>query len=364
MTAIRVPLSSIDISDRERRYVRDAIDTGWISSRGSYVREFEAAIAGQVVRGFVAATASGTCALELVLRALEIGPGDEVIVPALSFGAPASAVAAVGARPVFADVTAETWTVDPEEVRRLRTSRTRLLIAVDVLGHPCDFEALEALEIPILEDAAQAHGSSCRGRSAGSLGVASIFSFHANKTISAGEGGCVVTDDQRLIERVLELNDYGIRPERPYTTQIVGHNYRMTNLSAAVGLAQTERWDELLAGRNAVSEQYDRALAGVPLERRPVAAWAREATWLHTVATEEREAVLASCARAGVDARAIWPALPDHPAFEVAQSGSWEVARGISARALWLPTWSGMPADAIALVSDAVRRGLELRPAR
>jgi perosamine synthetase len=358
-----VPLSSIDITDRERRYVREAIDSGWISSRGRYVREFEAAIAGRVGRSFVAATASGTCALELVLRALEIGPGDEVIVPALSFGAPASAVAAVGARPVFADVTAESWTIDPEEVRRVRTSRTRLLIAVDVLGHPCDFEALEALGIPILEDAAQAHGSSCRGRPAGSLGVASIFSFHANKTISAGEGGCVATDDRPLIERILELNDYGIRPDQPYTTQVVGHNYRMSNLSAAVGLAQAERWDELVAGRNAVSEAYDRTLADTSLQRRPVVAWAEEATWLHTVATEERAAVLASCARAGVDARAIWPALPDHPAFEASPIGSWDVARDVSARALWLPTWSGMPAEAIALVSDAVQRGLKLPPA-
>ncbi len=358
MSATRVPLSSVDITDRERSYVRDAIDTGWISSGGSYVKAFEAAVSKRVERRFVEATASGTCALELVLRALGIGPGDEVIVPALTFAGPANAVAAVGARPVFADVTAESWTVDPEAVRRVRTPRTRLLIAVDALGHPCDFDALEALEIPILEDAAEAHGSSYRGRPAGGLGIASIFSFHANKTISTGEGGCVATDDRRLIERIAELNNHGMRPELPYHHEVVGHNFRMTNLSAAVGLAQAERWDELVAGRNAVSEQYDRALADTSLERRPVAAWAREATWLHTVATEERAAVLASCARAGVDARAIWPALPDQPAFGEQLTGAWPIARDISARALWLPTWCGMPADAIARVSDAVRRGL------
>ena len=356
---ISVPLSSVNLTDRERRYVRDAIDSDWISSGGEYVQRFETAMAKRIQRSFVAATSSGTSALAITLRALGIGPGDEVILPALTFAAPANAVASVGATCVFADVTQESWTIDPREVARLRTPRTRLLIAVDVLGHPCDFDALAELEIPILEDAAEAHGALYRGRPVGSFGIASIFSFHANKAITTGEGGCIATDDSELFERISVMNHHGMRAERPYHHDIVGHRYPMNNLTAAIGLAQVERWDELVDGRNSVSGQYDQGLADASLTRRPVAAWAREATWLHTITSERRKAVLESCHQDGIDARGIWPVLPDQPAFPNQNGDQCPRARHISARALWLPTWSGMPAETIAHVINAVRRGLD-----
>ncbi len=350
-----IPLSAIDLTDRERAYAADAVASGWLSANGSYVGRFEQALARQVGRGFAIATTSGTTALDLILRALGIGPGDEVIVPALTFVSPATAVVAVGATPVFADIAPSSWTIDPDAAERLRSDRTRALIAVDLLGHPCDYDRLQELGLPIVEDAAQAHGALYKDRRIGTFGVASAFSFHANKPISTGEGGCVVTDDPELARLLVLLNGHGMDPRRPYRHEVVGRNYRMTNSTAAIGLAQVERWDELIDGRNRVSAAYDRGLRGSDFERRPLEPWATEGTWLHTVSTSDRDRVLGACAAAGVDARAIWPAVPDQPIFrDAAAPDPCPVAREVSARAMWLPTWSGMPASAIDRVVETL----------
>ena len=351
---IHVPLSSISLTDRERRYVLKALDEGFISSTGPQVRDFERELAKAIGTQHAVATASGTSALEVLLRAMKIGPGDEIIVPAFTFAAPALAVVLVGAIPVFADITLDTWTIDPEEVRRLRTPRTRAVIAVDVLGHPCDYDALAELDLLIIEDAAEAYGATYKGRRAGSCGIAAIFSFHANKVISSGEGGCIVTDDPALAAQARQLNAFGMDTERRYWHTEIGCNHRMSNLVAAVGLAQVERSDELIAGRQRVAAHYDRALRGLPLQRRPVAPWAGEAVWLYTVATERRDMVLATCRRRGVDARAVWPALIENPAFRGYAGQACPRAQIVANSALWLPTWADMPAEAIDAVATAV----------
>jgi perosamine synthetase len=348
-----VPLSSVCLSELERRYVLEALDEGMISSSGLHVKRFEDLISRRAGAEHAIATASGTSALELLLRAMDIGQKDEVIVPALTFASPALAVAVVGATPVFGDVTLETWTLDPVKVAELVTPRTRAIIAVDVLGHPCDYDELTSLGVPIIEDAAEAHGATYKGRPVGSFGHAAIFSFHANKAITSGEGGCVVTSDRTLAERVRRLNSFGMDPHHRYWHTEIGSNYRMANLVAAVALGQMERWDDLIAARRRVAESYDFALQSLPLQRRPVAAWASESVWLYTVATEKRASVLASCSRNGVDARAIWPALPKNPVFADC-SADCPRAEAIASRALWLPTWAGMPQECINAVSRAV----------
>jgi perosamine synthetase len=352
---IRIPLSSISLSALEKQYVMTAIDGSMLSSTGPYVAEFERAFAQQLGIGYAVATATGSAALELIVRALDIGTGDEVIVPAFTFASPALAVALVGATPVFADIDPETWTIDPVRVRELKTSRTRAIIAVDVLGHPCDYAALEKIGLPIIEDAAEAHGATYRGRSVGSFGVGAIFSFQANKAISSGEGGCVVTSDLKLANRVRKINTFGMDPERRYWHTELGSNYRMTNLVAAVALAQIERWSELLEGRARVATLYDNAIGDLPIKRRPVASWAGEAVWLYTVASERRDDILTACVRSGIDARAVWPSLPENLAFQKYNPGACPNARRISGEALWLPTWSDMPAGHVEDVSTAIR---------
>lgn len=359
---MRIPLSSISLTPLEVGYARDALESGWISSSGPYVGRFERALAAKIGRKHVTAVLNGTTALELALRGLGIGPGDEVIVPALTFVAPAAVVVTVGASPVFADVTPETWTVDPAEVKRLVTRRTRAAIAVDVLGHPCDFAALSALGIPVVEDAAEAHGALFHGSPTGSFGVISVFSFFANKTISTGEGGCVATDDAGLADRMRLVASHGMTKERPYWHDVVGHNFAMTNVAAAVGLGQVERWDELVGARNAVARRYDQLLGGMDGDgfgRRPVAPWAREACWLYTVTAPQREALVSALRDAGIDARGIWTALPDLPLYANAVRGDYPVARRIARTALWLPTFAQMSEDQIRDVASTLADALQ-----
>ncbi|ACL55898.1 DegT/DnrJ/EryC1/StrS family aminotransferase [Methylobacterium nodulans] len=361
--AIRVPLSTVSLSEREHLYVREAMESSMISSAGPAVRAFEAALASRLEVAHVVATSSGTCALELALRALAVGPGDEVLVPALTFASPVAAVLLVGATPILVDVSEATWTIDPVEARRHRTRRTKAIIAVDVFGHPSDYDALAALDLPIIEDAAEAAGARYKGRPVGSLGDIAILSFHANKVIATGEGGCVATNDPLLAERARCLGNFGMSPALRYWHEVPGHNHRMSNLVAAVGLAQTERWDELIAARAEVARFYDAALAGTPVTRRPVADWAEEATWLYTIASERRTEILDACAAAGIDARAIWPAVPDQPAFRAFAQGHYPVARWLSGTALWLPTSASLSIADLGEVAAAVFGALACEPA-
>ncbi|MBC2714994.1 MAG: DegT/DnrJ/EryC1/StrS family aminotransferase [Desulfobacteraceae bacterium] len=349
---IRVPLSTVCLGQSEKNYAINAVESGWISSSGEYVESFENAIAAQCGRKYAIAVSNGTVALELVLRAMNIGPGDEVIVPALTFVAPAAVVRSVGARPVFADITQSNWTIDPEDVKRVVNSKTQAIIAVDVLGHPCNYDRLFELGIPILEDAAQAHGALYKGKAVGMFGVASTFSFHANKIITTGEGGCVLTDDKDLAHRMRIIAGHGMTKERPYWHPVVGSNFRMTNVTAAIGLGQAERWNELVAERDKVSLLYDQLLTGVDVTFRPREEWAKASCWLYTVCNKKRERILNSLRSDGIDARAIWPSLCSLPLYQNSVVGDYPIARAISQQAFWLPTWSAMPRETISFVAN------------
>ncbi len=355
---MRIPLSSPSLSSREKELVMEAIESGWISGTGSYVRDFEKAIAARIQRRHVVAVSNGTVAVELALRGLGIGPGDEVIVPALTFVTPAAMVCAVGATPVFADVEEATWTIDPDFVANVITQKTRAILTVDLLGHPCDYDRLAGFGIPIIEDAAQAHGASYRGRPVGSFGRVSTFSFHANKTIATGEGGCVATDDPELHEHLRLLANHGMTPERPYWHTVVGHNFRMTNVTAAIGLGQVERWDELVAARKKLAAQYDDKLGGLDIGRRPIARWAEEVCWLYTVHHPQREQLLKHLRAEGIDARGIWPDLPALPPYNKFKGSPCPVAREVSRNAMWLPTYAEMDEKIVAEVADTLKEAL------
>lgn len=355
-----IPLSSVSLTDRERAYAFDAINTGWISSSGAYVKRFEDALSARVGRSQVIACTNGTLALEIVLRAIGLQRGDEVIVPALTFVAPAAVVKALGGVPVLADIDPQTWTLDPSSVMERVTPRTKAVIAVDLLGHPADYDALvptlSAYGIFVIEDAAEAHGASYKGKQVGSFGVASCFSFHANKTISTGEGGCVATHHERLAKQVRLLVNHGMTPDRPYWHDVVGTNARMTNITAAIGVGQVERWDELVEARQRVARWYDERLP-VELKRRPVAAWATEATWLYTVTHPERDRIVAHLRSRGIDARALWTALCDLPLY--GDGTPCPVARRVAREAFWLPTFADLTLAQVETVIDALYEALK-----
>jgi perosamine synthetase len=362
---MQIPLSMPSIGSMERTFVDDAIESGWLSGTGPYVTAFEAALTDRLERPHVVAVSSGTSALEVALLGLGIGPGDEVIVPALTFAAPAAAVRSVGAEVVLCDVTPETWTINPAEAGMLISDRTKAIIGVDVMGHPCDFDALLELGVPIIEDAAEAHGSRYKDRQTGTFGVAAIFSFHANKCITTGEGGCIATSDAGLADRLRVISNHGMRPERPYYHEVAGRSVRMSNLCAAVGLAQVKRWPELTANRILAGELYAEALSDIGYAGRPIAGWASVVPWLQVVILpRNRERILEVMRGHGIDARAIWPALSDLDLYKSSVTRPCPVATEIAATAAWLPTWSHMGRDVITEVVselsaaiDSVARG-------
>jgi perosamine synthetase len=351
---MRIPLSNINLSDLEKGYVNDALNTGWISGTGNYVTRFEEALARQVQRKHAIAVSNGTVALELALKALDIRPGDEVIVPALTFVAPAAAVRNVGATPVLVDIDPISWTISPLAVAQHMSSATKAIIAVDLLGHPADYDALLSVapHIPVIEDAAQAHGALYKGRPVGSLGTISTFSFHSNKGITCGEGGAALTNNHYLAERMRLIANHGMTSAQPYYHEVVGSNYRMTNLAAAIGLGQVERWEELTSARQQVAETYDRLLQPINQEftkvrRRTVSSWATESCWLYCIDVPEREFILGSLRSVGIDARALWTALPNLPLYKNNARGLCSTARSRAASCIWLPTWAGMHEDRV-----------------
>src|SRR5581483_381212 len=230
------PIAEPDIGPLERKYVLDAVRSGWVSSLGRYVIEFERRFAEFCETREAVSTCNGTAALHLALASLGIGPGDEVVVPALTFVASASAVVYTGARPVFADVDESTWCVSAETIARALSPRTRAIIVVHLFGQPADMDPILALgarrRIRVIEDAAEAHGALYRGRKVGGIGDVGVFSFYGNKIVTTGEGGMLVTGDRTLAERARFLRDHAMSPSRRYYHPEIGYNYRLTNLQA------------------------------------------------------------------------------------------------------------------------------------
>ncbi len=312
--AARIAVSEPDLGPLEERYVLEAVRSGWVSSIGPFVERFESGFAAFCAVEHGLACANGTVAVHLALAALGVGPGDEVIVPSMTFVATANAVSYCGATPVFADVDDTTWCLDPQAVADAVTPRTRAVVAVHLYGHPADMTALQEIcrprGIALVEDAAQAHGATWHGRPVGGLGDIGTFSFFGNKILTTGEGGMVTTGSPDLAARVRLLRGQAMDPERRYWFTELGYNYRLTNIAAALGVAQLQRADELIAGRDAVAAAYDHHLAGAERIRTPVSApGARRVAWCYTVALPDdgtgamRDGVARKLAAAGIDTR-------------------------------------------------------------
>lgn len=372
MNRVDIPLSNIDLSDLERKYAQDAMRTGWLSGMGQpgqYLDRAEQAFAAFCGMGDCTLVCNGTAALHLALMCMKLKPGDEVIVPGMTFVSPAAAVARNGAIPVIADVEEATWCISPSEVERLTTGRTRGVIAVDVLGHPADYQALrrvcESKNLFLIEDAAQAHGSKCRGRRTGSWGDMAIFSFFANKTLSCGEGGAVLSANKELMALTRLLKNNGMTKERPYWHEVVGDNYRLSNLIAAVLLAQIERAGEIVEKKKRLSQLYREGLADVEgLAFRPCADWAEVVTWLEPLRVISggplnRDGLVQQLDAEGIHARPLWSPLAKLPVFAdycLGRKIATPVAEQLLSELLWLPSSSAMTDGQIEKVVRAIRR--------
>ncbi|NLE75600.1 MAG: DegT/DnrJ/EryC1/StrS family aminotransferase [Chloroflexi bacterium] len=358
-----IPVAEVILGEQEKAYVNDCLESGWISSLGKYVPAFEEAFSRFCETRFGVAASNGTTALHLALEVLGVGPGDEVIIPSLTFVATANAVRYTGATPVFADSEGETWNMDPESVRRCLTSRTRGILPVHLYGHPADMEPLLALArehgLWVLEDAAEAHGARCRGRRVGGLGIMGCFSFYGNKIITTGEGGMIVTNDPTLAEKAAWLRDHGMSREKRYWHPVVGYNYRMTNIQAAIGLGQLERIESILARKRAIAQAYAQRLQGVPgIQPQPEAAWAENVFWMYSVLVDEavfglsRDAFMAALREREIDSRPFF--YPIHTMPPYAQELQLPVAERLARSGVNLPSGLSLTDGQIAYICETI----------
>ncbi|HEV7159123.1 MAG TPA: DegT/DnrJ/EryC1/StrS family aminotransferase [Caulobacteraceae bacterium] len=337
------------LDGREAEYVAECLATSWISSNGRFIADFEAAVASFLGVEHAVATCNGTVALHLALAAMGIGPGDEVLVPTLTFIASANAVTYCGARPVFVDCEADSFNLDPAALAAKITPRTRAIMPVHLFGHPVDMDPVIAVArahgLMVIEDAAEAIGARYKGRPVGALGDCATLSFYGNKIITTGEGGMVLTSDGALAERLRLLRGQGMDPARRFWFEVIGYNYRMTNIAAAIGLAQMERADAHLAARRRIAEGYARRLA--PLSPRislaPSRVWAQSVHWMVAVMlsqAQNRDQVIAAMAADGIETRPVFH--PMHMMPPYAESAAYPNAERRSAAGLCLPTHAGL----------------------
>ena len=367
--SIDIPVACPDLGGNEEKYVVEAIRSSWISSSGPYLQRFEQEFAGLCGVSSAIAVANGTVALHLALLALNVRPGDEVIVPSLTYIATANAVRYVGAEPVFADVDPNTWCLDPKSVEDAITPRTRGIIAVHLYGHPADMDELSHIAavngLWLLEDAAEAPFALYKGRPTGSLAPIATFSFYGNKILTCGEGGALTLSDPALNLRARTLRGQGMDPKRRYYFPITGYNYRLTNVASAILCAQLERREALLARRAQIFARYHEHLARVPgLGFQPVAPWARLSPWLFCLTLDpavfplSRDELIVRLAEQGIETRPFFIPLHTLPPFREGSRDRNEhlpVTMALASRGLNLPTFSTMTDRQVEQVCDAVK---------
>jgi perosamine synthetase len=357
-----IPVAAPELDGREAEYVLDCVESTWISSKGEYITRFEEAFRDFSGAPHTVACNNGTSALHLALVALGIGPGDEVIVPTLTYIASANAVRYCGATPVFVDSLPDTWNLDPADVAEKLGPATKAIMPVHLFGNPAAMDPLVSLGaehgVAIVEDAAEAHGARYRGRGVGTIGELGVFSFFGNKIITTGEGGMVVTGDAELARRALLYRGQGQSFERTYWFEVVGFNYRMTNIQAAIGLAQLEAADAKIARRQAVARRYREQLsnvAGITLQT--VEPDATSAHWMVGVLLDvdsaaERDELAIALRDSGIETRPFFYPVHTMPPYVGIDPVAAEipVAVNLSERGLCLPTWSGLPLEDVDFV--------------
>ncbi len=360
----KISVASPVFDGKEKEYVMDCLETGWISSIGKYIQAFEEAFAAFCGVKHALSCANGTVAIHLPLLAYDLKPGDEVIVPTLTYIASANAVKYCGATPVFVDSEPDTWNIDPAKIEAKLTSKTRGIIVVPLYGHPVDMDPIMALakkhNLFVIEDAAEAHGALYKGKKAGSVGHVGTFSFFGNKVITTGEGGMVVTNDDALAEKMRLLKGQGMDPKRRYWFPIVGYNYRMTNVAAAIGLAQLENMDVHLQKRREIAAGYLKSLAGLSeyLDFQHEQTWARHTYWMFSILLKKRvpfnrDEFMRKLAEVGVETRPVfYPMHEMPPYFEPA--GPYPVATDLASRGINLPTHGKLTQEDIDYIAQQI----------
>ena len=364
-----IPVMNPSLTGNEKKYIQEAVESTWIGGSGHYVDRIErewAELCG--VKECVVA-ANGTVAIQMALLGLGVGPGDEVIVPALTYVATANAVRYTGAEPVFVDIDPETWCMDPSLIEPAITRRTKAIIPVHLFGHPADMDEINKIaglyNLHVMVDAAQGHLASYKNRPVGSLGDMATFSFHVGKIFTCGEGGAITLDDSKTAEWLRMIRGHGMDPERRFYHPMTAFNYRLTNMQCAVLCAQIERRSEILEKRRRWFKQYEENLTGVQgLSFRPVAEWAFLCPWVFCITINEaqfgcsRDQLIEKLASVGIESRPFYYPLHSLPPFRELSSQRNEhcpVTDRLAKEGMYLPSSTDITDDEIDFVCDSVR---------
>jgi perosamine synthetase len=365
-----IPVCEPTLQGNELKYITEAVSSGWISSAGKFINQFEEKFSSFCNAKYGISCSSGTVALHLAIEAMGIGKGDEVIIPTFTMIASSNAVIYAGAKPVLIDAEPETWNIDINKIEEKITKNTKAIMVVHTYGHPVDMDKIKAIadkhNLPIIEDAAEAHGAEYKGKKAGSLGDIACFSFYANKIITTGEGGLITTNNQQWAENARNLRNHHFSEPR-FTHNKVGYNYRMTNMQAAIGLAQLEKIDELIDARRKNAKLYSQLLKDIPgITLPPEKEWAKNVYWMYGILISKKfgktmPQLREELKNKGIDTRTFFTGMHKQPAYKEQDSrfpditGSYPIADQLEQQGCYLPSSSHLTEEQIKTVAEAIK---------
>jgi len=372
MTNKKIPINRPSITDLEISYVNDAIATGWGEKCYDYIYRFENNFSQYEGTKYALATSCCTGAIHLALMAMGVKAGDEVIVPELTWIATVEPVLYIGAKPVFVDVLEDTWCIDPQKIKEAITSKTKAIIVVHLYGNLCEMDEIMKIakenNLMVLEDSAESLGSEYHGTKAGSIGDAGVFSFHGSKTLSTGEGGILVTNNENLYEKAKILNDHGRNIQDPenkmFWMRNYGYKYKISNLQAAMGVAQLERIEDLVEKKRQIFKWYSNLLQDVPCKMNPEHSYTKNSYWLPTVVFDkslnfDREAFFAFMKENNIDSRPFFYPLSSLPMFEHKKEN--KVANDICYRGVNLPSFHDISEYQVIRITELIKQFLAIK---
>lgn len=349
------------LTGNEKKYVNECLDTSWISSKGKFISCFEEEFSKYVGAGYAAGVSNGTVAIHLALTALGVGEGDEVIVPTFTYVASVNPIVQVGAKPIFVDSSRFDWQISPEDIERKISDKTKCIIVTHLYGHPCDMEKImriaERYKLFVVEDCAEAFGSRFKGQHVGTFGDIGTFSFFGNKTITTGEGGMVITNKKDVFEKLVHLKSQGVSKEKEYWHDVVGFNYRMTNIEAAIGLAQLEQADEFLQKKRQIAPWYQEFLDGFPLEFLKESEDCRSSYWMVSALaenTEKRNQLRAYLKSDGIETRPTFYPIHTMPMY-TKYGAKCPVAEDIALRGMNLPSYPALTRSDVLYICEKIK---------
>src|SRR3972149_2796368 len=370
-----IPVNEPLLNGNEKKYLNECIDTGWISSEGPFVKKFEEQFASRIRRKYGVAVSNGSTALDVVMMALGIGSGSEVIMPTFTIISCAAAIVRTGAKPVLVDSDPLTWNMDINQIEKKITSKTRAIMVVHIYGLPVDMDPIltlaEKYGLQIIEDAAEMHGQTYKDRPCGSFGDISTFSFYPNKHITTGEGGMIVTDDDTLAERCRSLRNLCFHPQRRFVHYELGYNFRMTNLQAALGIAQLERLDEFVVRKRKMGKRYTELLADIPSLQLPLSKidYAENIYWVYGIILKDdvpfdAQEAMRRLANHNIGTRPFFWPMHEQPVFQkmgIFKGEIYPVAEYLARRGFYIPSGLAITNEQIDAVAKIIQEVLHIR---